>query len=67
MCFSDLHMWPEYYLSQTHVEVLYIVRELRVLWDCCSSSWVDSDKLQHQDYGTLLMEEAERFASPEHR
>ncbi|KAB2633218.1 elongator complex protein 3 [Pyrus ussuriensis x Pyrus communis] len=30
-----------------------------------ASSWVNSDKLQHQDYGTL--EESERIASKEHR
>ncbi|KAL9261993.1 Elongator complex protein 3-like protein [Drosera capensis] len=44
-----------------------IVRELHVYGTAVPVHGRDADKLQHQGYGTLLMEEAERIASREHR
>ncbi|XP_044509489.1 elongator complex protein 3 isoform X2 [Mangifera indica] len=44
-----------------------IVRELHVYGTAVPVHGRDADKLQHQGYGTLLMEEAERIASQEHR
>ncbi|KAM1025704.1 hypothetical protein ACFX2I_038714 [Malus domestica] len=44
-----------------------IVRELHVYGTVVPVHGRDSDKLQHLGYGTLLMEEAERIASREHR
>ncbi|KAG6386787.1 hypothetical protein SASPL_151961 [Salvia splendens] len=44
-----------------------IVRELHVYGTAVPVHGRDADKLQHQGYGTLLMEEAERIATSEHR
>ncbi|KAM7480122.1 hypothetical protein LguiA_028335 [Lonicera macranthoides] len=44
-----------------------IVRELHVYGTAVPVHGRDADKLQHQGYGTLLMEEAERIALREHR
>jgi GNAT superfamily N-acetyltransferase len=44
-----------------------IVRELHVYGTAVPVHGRDADKLQHQGYGTLLMEEAERIARKEHR
>lgn len=44
-----------------------IVRELHVYGTAVPVHGRDADKLQHQGYGTLLMEEAERIACREHR
>ncbi|KAB2020324.1 hypothetical protein ES319_D07G060700v1 [Gossypium barbadense] len=44
-----------------------IVRELHVYGTAVPVHGRDADKLQHQGYGTLLMEEAERIAGKEHR
>lgn len=44
-----------------------IVRELHVYGTAVPVHGRDADKLQHQGYGTLLMEEAERIAVREHR
>ncbi|KAK8692998.1 hypothetical protein V6N13_070598 [Hibiscus sabdariffa] len=44
-----------------------IVRELHVYGTAVPVHGRDADKLQHQGYGTLLMEEAERIAGREHR
>ncbi|KAF2314150.1 hypothetical protein GH714_023732 [Hevea brasiliensis] len=44
-----------------------IVRELHVYGTAVPVHGRDADKLQHQGYGTLLMEEAERIARREHR
>ncbi|KAM7277514.1 hypothetical protein ACFE04_019380 [Oxalis oulophora] len=44
-----------------------IVRELHVYGTAVPVHGRDADKLQHQGYGMLLMEEAERIASREHR
>ncbi|CAB4310983.1 unnamed protein product [Prunus armeniaca] len=44
-----------------------IVRELHVYGIAVPVHGRDADKLQHQGYGTLLMEEAERIARREHR
>ncbi|GFS39834.1 radical SAM domain-containing protein [Actinidia rufa] len=44
-----------------------IVRELHVYGTAVPVHGRDADKLQHQGYGTLLMEEAERIAHREHR
>lgn len=44
-----------------------IVRELHVYGTAVPVHGRDADKLQHQGYGTLLMEEAERIAIREHR
>ncbi|CAI7884311.1 unnamed protein product [Closterium sp. NIES-54] len=43
-----------------------IVRELHVYGTAVPVHTRDTDKLQHQGYGTLLMEEAERIARWEH-
>ncbi|XP_047067064.1 elongator complex protein 3 [Lolium rigidum] len=44
-----------------------IVRELHVYGTAVPVHGRDAEKLQHQGYGTLLMEEAERIARKEHR
>lgn len=44
-----------------------IVRELHVYGTAVPVHGRDAEKLQHQGYGTLLMEEAERIARMEHR
>ncbi|KAK2632606.1 hypothetical protein EUGRSUZ_L01338 [Eucalyptus grandis] len=44
-----------------------IVRELHVYGTAVPVHGRDAEKLQHQGYGTLLMEEAERIARREHR
>ncbi|GER42908.1 elongator complex protein 3 [Striga asiatica] len=44
-----------------------IVRELHVYGTAVPVHGREADKLQHQGYGTLLMEEAERIAVREHR
>ncbi|XVF08763.1 hypothetical protein REPUB_Repub07fG0030900 [Reevesia pubescens] len=44
-----------------------IVRELHVYGTAVPVHGRDADKLQHQGYGTLLMEEAERITRREHR
>ncbi|OAY72004.1 Elongator complex protein 3 [Ananas comosus] len=44
-----------------------IVRELHVYGTAVPVHGREADKLQHQGYGTLLMEEAERIARREHR
>ncbi|KAL9663315.1 hypothetical protein QQ045_028155 [Rhodiola kirilowii] len=44
-----------------------IVRELHVYGTAVPVHGRDTEKLQHQGYGTLLMEEAEQIASREHR
>ncbi|XP_049359486.1 elongator complex protein 3 [Solanum verrucosum] len=44
-----------------------IVRELHVYGTAVPVHGRDTDKLQHQGYGTLLMEEAEQIARREHR
>jgi elongator complex protein 3 len=44
-----------------------IVRELHVYGTAVPVHGRESDKLQHQGYGTLLMMEAERIALREHR
>ncbi|KAB2633228.1 elongator complex protein 3 [Pyrus ussuriensis x Pyrus communis] len=44
-----------------------VVRELHVYGTAVPVHGRHSDKLQHQGYGTLLMEAAERIASREHR
>lgn len=44
-----------------------IVRELHVYGTAVAVSARDASKQQHQGYGTLLMEEAERIARREHR
>ncbi|DBA76836.1 hypothetical protein WJX79_009827 [Trebouxia sp. C0005] len=44
-----------------------IVRELHVYGTAVAVSARDATKQQHQGYGTLLMEEAERIAKREHR
>ncbi|GFP87545.1 elongator complex protein 3 [Phtheirospermum japonicum] len=44
-----------------------IVRELHVYGTAVPVHGRDADKLQHQGFGTLLMEEAERIAVREHR
>ncbi|XP_042012222.1 elongator complex protein 3-like [Salvia splendens] len=44
-----------------------IVRELHVYGTAVPVHGRDADKLQHQGYGTLLMEEAEGIATREHR
>ncbi|KAH9614042.1 hypothetical protein KSS87_004278 [Heliosperma pusillum] len=44
-----------------------IVRELHVYGTAVPVHGRDADKLQHQGYGTLLMEEAEHIARSEHR
>ncbi|KAK4486130.1 hypothetical protein RD792_008798 [Penstemon davidsonii] len=44
-----------------------IIRELHVYGTAVPVHGRDADKLQHQGYGTLLMEEAERIACKEHR
>ncbi|KAH9331374.1 hypothetical protein KI387_003482 [Taxus chinensis] len=44
-----------------------IVRELHVYGTAVPVHGRDADKLQHQGYGTLLMEEAERISRKEHR
>lgn len=44
-----------------------IIRELHVYGTAVPVHGRDADKLQHQGYGTLLMEEAERIARREHR
>ncbi|KAL3142875.1 Elongator subunit [Trebouxia sp. C0009 RCD-2024] len=44
-----------------------IVRELHVYGTAVAVSARDATKQQHQGYGTLLMEEAERIARREHR
>ncbi|KAL6177581.1 hypothetical protein ACLB2K_049107 [Fragaria x ananassa] len=44
-----------------------IVRELHVYGTAVPVHGRDAGKLQHQGYGTLLMEEAERIARREHR
>ncbi|XWS37154.1 hypothetical protein CRYUN_Cryun19dG0018600 [Craigia yunnanensis] len=44
-----------------------IVRELHVYGTAVPVHGRDADKLQHQGYGMLLMEEAERIAHREHR
>lgn len=44
-----------------------IVRELHVYGTATPVHGRDVDKLQHQGYGTLLMEQAERIAWKEHR
>ncbi|GAQ90426.1 Elongator complex protein 3 [Klebsormidium nitens] len=44
-----------------------IVRELHVYGTAVSIHGRDVDKFQHQGYGTLLMQEAERIATREHR
>lgn len=44
-----------------------IVRELHVYGTAVPVHGRDADKLQHQGYGTLLMEEAEMIAIREHR
>ncbi|EFJ21495.1 hypothetical protein SELMODRAFT_417273 [Selaginella moellendorffii] len=44
-----------------------IFRELHVYGTAVPVHGRDADKLQHQGYGTLLMEEAERIARKEHR
>lgn len=44
-----------------------VVRELHVYGTAVPVHGRDSDKLQHQGYGTLLMEEAERISIEEHR
>ncbi|MBA0735806.1 hypothetical protein Gogos_019621 [Gossypium gossypioides] len=44
-----------------------IVCELHVYGTAVPVHGRDADKLQHQGYGTLLMEEAERIAGREHR
>ncbi|KAE8123980.1 hypothetical protein FH972_018893 [Carpinus fangiana] len=44
-----------------------IIRELHVYGTAVPVHGRDADKLQHQGYGTLLMEEAEQIARREHR
>ena len=44
-----------------------IVRELHVYGTAVAVHTRDQGKFQHQGYGTLLMEEAERIARLEHR
>ncbi|CAN1777229.1 Elongator complex protein 3 [Linum perenne] len=44
-----------------------IIRELHVYGTAVPVHGREADKLQHQGYGTLLMEEAERIALREHR
>ncbi|XP_010485020.1 PREDICTED: elongator complex protein 3-like [Camelina sativa] len=44
-----------------------VVRELHVYGTAVPVHGREADKLQHQGYGTLLMEEAERIARREHR
>lgn len=44
-----------------------IVRELHVYGTAVPVHAREADRLQHQGYGTLLMEEAERIAAREHR
>ncbi|KAF9667979.1 hypothetical protein SADUNF_Sadunf15G0079200 [Salix dunnii] len=44
-----------------------IVRELHVYGTAVPVHGRDAEKLQHQGYGTLLMEEAEQIARKEHR
>lgn len=43
-----------------------LVRELHVYGDAVGVSTRDPTKFQHQGYGMLLMEEAERIAREEH-
>jgi len=43
-----------------------IIRELHVYGSVVPISARDDTKFQHQGYGTLLMEEAERIAKEEH-
>ena len=43
-----------------------MVRELHVYGSAVPLSGRDPTKFQHQGYGTLLMEEAERIAKEEH-
>jgi len=44
-----------------------LVRELHVYGDAVGVGGVDPTKFQHQGYGMLLMEEAERISTEEHR
>jgi len=44
-----------------------IVRELHVYGSVVPVSARDPTKFQHQGFGTLLMEEAERIAKEEHK
>ncbi|KAL6584371.1 Elongator complex protein 3 [Orobanche minor] len=59
-------MWMECDLPRAHGEVFHC-RELHVYGTAVPVHGREADKLQHQGFGTLLMEEAERVAVSEHR
>lgn len=61
----DMHVICPY--AQMHTSRVSIVRELHVYGAAVAVHARDTDKLQHQGYGSLLMAAAERVAATEHR
>ncbi len=53
-------------INSTYIGNCSIVRELHVYGSVVPIHYRDPNKFQHQGYGTMLMEEAERIARDEH-